>query len=546
MFRVHNYLLFTLVILSGIVLTGFEIAIPFTLAGVIDNAMVGEACEKLFVQKSDKFCSSGFLSEEKIGWILIFALVLRYPLGLFYAFFHGKYVFATYSTLIRKFLSAIASRPIPKIYSMNVSSLVSAIDNESKLIANWFHAPFMTIINELLVLIIYIASFLILLDLSIHSAFMLMVIFILPSAGLIYLNLTNTRDRKSIDRLVIRSIDRFVSSLRSIYLANDRQPFINVVEKFVRRRQRSWIVQQGFSTVSRLTLETPVLLMIAIYIVLYNNSDNPVPTGSAVFVAFASLRLLPSLSKILSSISQISYCFQNYRKDQLAILIERGDGTFFASRKSTRPLYTLELRNFSVLRGERRLFRPIDHKFRVGQINLIVAPSGTGKSTFLDAIIGLSDSTIGEARFTCRSGESIDTTELRCSMVQQHSSLFFETVDDNIKWDTIRSDLDLSFLKNALKIDGLRAPVSGEAFEDLERSISGGESQRINIARSLLSGSDLILMDEPTSALDEDLSTAVCSLLDSICDDRLVIVVTHDPQLFIDKCRKTAIIALER
>ncbi|AGB19592.1 ABC transporter ATP-binding protein [Thermoanaerobacterium thermosaccharolyticum] len=136
----------------------------------------------------------------------------------------------------------------------------------------------------------------------------------------------------------------------------------------------------------------------------------------------------------------------------------------------------------------------------MGHIYTIIGPSGAGKSTLIKLINRLIDATEGKILIDGNDIKNYDIIQLRrkIGMVFQQPYLFEGTVEDNIKYGPMlkgKRDVDVEYY---LKIVGLDKSYSKKKVDDL----SGGEAQRISIARTLANEPEVLLLDEPTSALD--------------------------------------------
>ena len=175
--------------------------------------------------------------------------------------------------------------------------------------------------------------------------------------------------------------------------------------------------------------------------------------------------------------------------------------------------------------------RVLDHinlSVKCGETVGIVGVSGGGKSTLLKLISGLYDLQSGSISI----GQAHTSSERRrnIAMVIQNAILFPASIRDNI---TCGHDMDENVLSHACETAQLSEWISTlpdgvDTFVG-ERSgqVSGGQAQRIAIARAIAKNAPVILLDEPTSALDNDTGTAVMAALTSLTTGRTVLHVSH-------------------
>jgi putative ABC transport system ATP-binding protein len=167
----------------------------------------------------------------------------------------------------------------------------------------------------------------------------------------------------------------------------------------------------------------------------------------------------------------------------------------------------------------------VDTTIRAGVCTVIVGPSGAGKTTLLRLLDRLEEPSAGEICFHDKPLRSYDVLELRrrVGLLQQQPVLLGDTVRADVA--TARPDLGDVDVIGLLERAGLNA-----AFLNRETaSLSGGEAQRVCLARTLSVGPEVLLADEPTSALDEFATATVEQTLRSLVGDGLTtILVTHD------------------
>jgi putative ABC transport system ATP-binding protein len=167
------------------------------------------------------------------------------------------------------------------------------------------------------------------------------------------------------------------------------------------------------------------------------------------------------------------------------------------------------------------------------QTTCVVGESGSGKSTLLKLLNQLISCDEGDIQFNRESIEKYDPVELRreVAMLPQTPALFAETVKDNLLIGLRFSEkpsVDNEHLKQVLQVVQL-----DKALEEKAERLSGGEQQRLALARILLVDPPVFLLDEPTSALDEELEALVMKrFFDSIKDkQKTVVIVTHSNHL---------------
>ena len=181
--------------------------------------------------------------------------------------------------------------------------------------------------------------------------------------------------------------------------------------------------------------------------------------------------------------------------------------------------------------------RGIDLAFRESEFVSILGPSGCGKTTMLNILGGLDQYTEGDLLIdgiSTREYKDADWDAYRNDTIgfvfQSYNLISHQTVLSNVELALTLSGVSAAERK-ARAIAALEQVGLGDQINKRPAEMSGGQVQRVAIARALINDPDIILADEPTGALDTETSTQVMAILKEISRDRLVIMVTHNPDL---------------
>ena len=181
--------------------------------------------------------------------------------------------------------------------------------------------------------------------------------------------------------------------------------------------------------------------------------------------------------------------------------------------------------------------RGIDLKFRESEFVSILGQSGCGKTTMLNIIGGLDQYTSGDLVINGRSTKHFkdrDWDAYRNHSIgfvfQSYNLIPHQTVLQNVELALALSGVSKSERRKRAK-QALEAVGLGDQIKKKPNEMSGGQMQRVAIARALVNNPDIILADEPTGALDSETSVQIMEILKEVSKDRLVIMVTHNPEL---------------
>ncbi len=179
----------------------------------------------------------------------------------------------------------------------------------------------------------------------------------------------------------------------------------------------------------------------------------------------------------------------------------------------------------------------VDLQFRSSEFVSILGPSGCGKTTLLNIIGGLDQYSAGDLIINGKSTK--DFKDRDWDTYRNHSIGFVFQSYNLIPHQTVLQNVEIALTLSGVK-KAERRERAKKALEDVglgnqlhkkPSEMSGGQMQRVAIARALVNNPDIILADEPTGALDTETSVQVMEILKSISKDRLIIMVTHNPEL---------------
>ena len=201
----------------------------------------------------------------------------------------------------------------------------------------------------------------------------------------------------------------------------------------------------------------------------------------------------------------------------------------------------LELRkvtkDYTVAGHKQHALRRVSINFRESEFAAILGPSGSGKTTLLNIIGGLDEYTSGDLKIneiSTKNYKDKDWDAYRNHRIgfvfQSYNLIPHQTILQNVKLALTLSGISKKEAtrraKKALEEVGLK-----DHIEKRPAQLSGGQMQRVAIARALVNDPDILLADEPTGALDSETSLQIMDLLKNIASKKLIIMVTHNPDL---------------
>ncbi len=184
-----------------------------------------------------------------------------------------------------------------------------------------------------------------------------------------------------------------------------------------------------------------------------------------------------------------------------------------------------------------KALKEINIEFRKNEFVSILGPSGCGKTTLLNIIGGLDRYTSGDLSIDGRSTKEFKDSDW--DSYRNHSIGFVFQNYNLIPHQSVLSNVELAMTLSGVSkserrqraIDALTKVGLADQIKKKPTQMSGGQMQRVAIARALVNNPEILLADEPTGALDSETSVQIMEILKDISKERLIIMVTHNPDL---------------
>jgi ABC-type bacteriocin/lantibiotic exporter with double-glycine peptidase domain len=335
----------------------------------------------------------------------------------------------------------------------------------------------------------------------------------------------------------IKTITESLGAIKDIKTLEKENFFISQIKHIISALAKVSLYEKVLSAMPRLWLEVCIIfgfLALVTSLVFFSSNELLLPT-LALF-GFAAIRLIPSVTTILSGTQVL-----RMRLAPLSILAhelkENLDDNISAYDDSPEFVFEdsiiLEDINFGYSSEDEDIFINLDLEIKKGEFIGIMGSSGSGKSTLLDLILGF---------YTPKSGKIIvDNKEIdpnatkiykNAGLVSQHIFLLDKSIKENIALnapssideEALKRSIDQSELSHFIELlpEGLDTEVG-------ERGalISGGQLQRIGIARALYDDPQILVFDEATNALDNETEKLVLNTIASFKGNKTVIFISH-------------------
>lgn len=334
-----------------------------------------------------------------------------------------------------------------------------------------------------------------------------------------------------------------VSAFREISTLR-RQEFF--VDKFAKERTelaRSTATITYLGTLPRYIIESALMVGIAL-IAFASVSSGNIEAAAVTLGVFISggLRIMASmlplqgaLGAIKQQASQANIFFDLFASVNSTKTIEKQLESKSSLHANKVPAgVSLNNLNFTYAGASSPAIKNVSLSVKPGQMAALIGPSGSGKSTLADLILGLTKPSSGSVEIESGSVDNPENLEqMNIGYVPQFPGVITGTIAENIALGVKSEEIDFNQIENAIALANLSSTVNElplglhTHLGAQSNSLSGGQLQRIGLARALYVSPSLLVLDEATSALDADSEAAVTSALSKIAEITTVIVIAH-------------------
>ena len=306
------------------------------------------------------------------------------------------------------------------------------------------------------------------------------------------------------------------------------------------------------NSLPRLLIETVFMASVLGYIVVYISFGNDASSLVPMLAAFAvaAIRMMPSVNRINTYLTDISffrpcldYVYENMNINEIS---RRTNQTLRPVDKSKKMQlqHCIELKDivYAYPNTDKLIFDKANMIVPYGKSVGIMGPSGAGKSTVVDILLGLLK--IREGSITCDGENVFDNYPAwlaQIGYIPQSIYLVDESIRNNIAFGIAEAEIDDNRIWQALEEAQLKEFIKGlpegldTAIGDRGIRISGGQRQRLGIARALYHNPEILVFDEATSALDNETEAAVMEAINSFHGRKTMVIIAHRLNT-IEKC----------
>lgn len=481
------------------------------------------------------------LYTENILFISLVLLVCVFFLKNIFLFFFNFYNYKFINDIGARLSTDIFKKYLNKDFSFYLKNSSSELINHCVYVADGFKDTLSNIIIMISEFLVLVGIIVLLLTIE-PKGFLLSLIFI-TSIGLFMYLFSNKIIIKWGRQILKFEQERYLhlsqafAGIKEIKVFNKTNFFFNKYLTPNQKRFKIATLVATFTSLPRYLIEVLFILTLTLFLFflkLNDKSNHEIILIMSLF-AVASIRIIPSLNRILSSYQSYKFGFKVIEtiydeiKNPEFLNIDNNKNLSVEKNKKINQNYLIKLENifYKYNSEDKYILKNVNLTISKKEFIGVIGKTGSGKSTLINIILNLLKPTAGK----------IYLNFSKTSFVPQSPYLIDDTILNNIALGIEESKINIDLINKCLKdvqlddfINSLPKAINTYVGEKGIR-ISGGELQRLAIARALYVKPDLIVLDEPTNSLDKITEKKIIEMLKILCQSTSISIVfiTHHP-----------------
>lgn len=344
---------------------------------------------------------------------------------------------------------------------------------------------------------------------------------------------------------IIKFLQEGLGGIREVLINGLQEIYKNRYKKSVTKLQKANAGNTFINQSPRFLMETIAIIAIAVFVIFLDSETNLMKSFIPILAMFglAAQKLLPLMQNLYGNWSVINASYSGLN-DVLSFLTKNRSNVFinFKKNKESKKLFnkSIVFKNISFTYPSNSMYSVIKNlniTIKKGKKIGVVGKTGVGKSTFLDLLMGLLKPSSGKIYFDDRLLSNSNTKkfiETAMTYVPQKIFLSDSEIEENIAFGVKKSQIDYSKIAKIAKLSQISHLLKSrknqtKKFNVGERGVklSGGEIQRIAIARALYTDPEIIVLDEATSALDVKTEEKIIKSIYDLNKNITIIFVSH-------------------
>ena len=480
--------------------------------------------------------------------IILFSIItlILFSLKNLFVFFYIKISsnFFSYLTIFHqeKIMKNYLSSPYSFFLKKNSSFFIREVLDETKQLNSNFIQPILAMILNVItilffVILLFSVNFIYTTFLIIFSVIFYLVFTLIFKKKILFFG----EQRRIQNYKMIDNVKQMFEGFRELKIYNKQNLFLEDLKKRFNRMANITVARSLISNTPRLFLEVILVLMFLILILLNKNNTEQYLATIGIFTASA-FRIMPNVLSLIRSYQRMNYS-ETALKNLLPVLDKKKADNKTEIEENFKFEKSLEFKKIDFNHNEEtQIFKDLNILIKKNSCIGIKGESGSGKSTFVDILCGFLKINSGSVFIDDKQKDIYDSKVWlnKISYIQQSVYIFDSNIFTNISLekdeDKINKDLIKQIL-NQLNMFDFLDKNDAISLGELGSKISGGQAQRIGIARALYRKSEILIFDESFNSLDQKNYEQILNLINKLKKNKTIIIISHNNNDFLP-CEK--------
>lgn len=542
LFELKNFYILSLLILAAMFLEVLSIGLIIPIIAILEN--------ENFV--NDFFHNVPLIADtthlEQISFILLLlclVFIVKFCFLVLVNYKQYKYSMYLQSAISNKLIYKYLTMPYENYFTLKSSTILRNIKEES---GSFVHGVLIPVINIMTELLVIIGIAILLVSQVGVSSFSIILVFII--FGFVYVKFSKKtilkmgHRRFEIDEKIINASNETFSGIREIKVNKVEGIFLNFFKLLFNKHAENMRKFLTYQTIPRLSIEVLLVVFLAIVMLLLaiqGNDFTKIITLLGLF-GIAAVRLIPSTNKIMIAQQNIRFYFVSINNLAKELFYKKNKNKnkhkeIIKFNKNIR----LSNINFSYIKKNTKVLNNLNISINKGDRIGIIGKTGSGKSTLVDIISGLVTNFKGQFLID---EKIVDLNKYqwgqKIGYVSQNTFIFNETIKFNISFNNLTKNSEILEVLNQVEslafIKSLKKSVN-TVIGEKAINLSGGQAQRLGIARSIFHKPELLILDEAFSGIDNFTEKKIVKNIFNNYKDMTIINIAHKGKS-LDYCNK--------